>query len=382
MSALARNILDLAARLSGSLSGRSRLVFGLETPKPHRLKIGEPNSFSGWVFFHGGRTVRQIVFRADKEPTVVAAVELARPDIQAVVPQVEAAANCGFAATVPIGEGAERLHAGVVFEDGGTKGLFDYDLAAVRREADELSSWSKRLDALVVPDSELVFATQGMSDSFQYKESSIPGVRTIQSYLRHAGVAPETLSSMLDFGCGTGRLLVGWWAAGWSGPLAGCDVNSELIGWVQRHLPTEMRFDATAYRPPLPYGDASFDLVTAVSVFTHLGWASEEEWARELSRVLRPDGVLLLTLHGETYVHHTWSSDPQAVREFRRKGFLTFGGAETSNQFASFHTRRAVRRLFREFSIRAFFPNGRVRGCGVPFPVAAHQDVYVLRRLR
>ena len=165
--------LDLLARFRGSLSGRSRLVFGLETPKPDRLRFGESNSFSGWVFFHGPRVVRHVVLRPDRGPRVVAAVNIERPDVHAVAPRVEAAANCGFTATVPLEERARCLRAGVVFEDGGTSGLFAYDLAAVQREASELSSWSKRLDAVSVPDGELVFATQGGSDSLQYKETSI-----------------------------------------------------------------------------------------------------------------------------------------------------------------------------------------------------------------
>ena len=44
--------------------------------------------------------------------------------------------------------------------------------------------------------------------------------------------------------------------------------------------------------------DASIDVIYAISVFTHLSEAMHESWMAELRRVLKPDGILLATLHG------------------------------------------------------------------------------------
>jgi SAM-dependent methyltransferase len=50
-------------------------------------------------------------------------------------------------------------------------------------------------------------------------------------------------------------------------------------------------------RPPLPVPDGHYDLITALSVFTHITdtWA---EWLLEVHRVLSDDGVFLCTFQG------------------------------------------------------------------------------------
>ena len=55
--------------------------------------------------------------------------------------------------------------------------------------------------------------------------------------------------------------------------------------------------------PSLPIPDASIDLITAFSVFTHID-TFEIHWLAELSRILSNDGICYLTVHNED----TWAS--------------------------------------------------------------------------
>jgi SAM-dependent methyltransferase len=119
----------------------------------------------------------------------------------------------------------------------------------------------------------------------------------IADRVRSAGVELESLSALLDFGCGCGRIARHW--AGLDGPaIHGCDYNPELVQWCQRNLPflDARRNDLT---PPLPYADRTFDLVYAVSVFTHLPIELQGFWITEMTRILAPGGLLLVTLHGD-----------------------------------------------------------------------------------
>jgi SAM-dependent methyltransferase len=103
--------------------------------------------------------------------------------------------------------------------------------------------------------------------------------------------------AILDFGCGCGRLLRfsdrgdGTWRA------VGTDVNRAHVEWCRQALPGVVVRENDVH-PPLPFSDRSFDCVYSVSIFTHLSDRNARAWLRDLARVLRPGGVLIVTTHG------------------------------------------------------------------------------------
>lgn len=101
--------------------------------------------------------------------------------------------------------------------------------------------------------------------------------------------------SVLDFGCGCGRLARMF--NGYQGRYAGCDIDHRHVEWCAAALPY---VDAKLSRvhPPIPFDDNAFEAVISISIFTHLTEASQDEFLQELARVCRPGGVLFLTTHG------------------------------------------------------------------------------------
>ncbi len=77
----------------------------------------------------------------------------------------------------------------------------------------------------------------------------------------------------------------------------GTDVDQEAVGWCRAHL-AGGEFGTNAALPPLPYAADSFDIVYSVSVFTHLSEPMQDSWLEELHRILRPGGLLIITVHG------------------------------------------------------------------------------------
>ncbi|MBE0658541.1 MAG: methyltransferase domain-containing protein [Bryobacteraceae bacterium] len=133
--------------------------------------------------------------------------------------------------------------------------------------------------------------------AFNYIDGGRKAVHSIDGILRAAGSSLDAQTSILEFGCGCGRVLS---CLDRNNAIAGCDLNPDLIAWVNRRLP-EIDARVNGLEPPLPWMDGSFDLVFALSVFTHLPEPIAVRWMAELSRVLKPGGYLAISTHGEHY---------------------------------------------------------------------------------
>ena len=83
-----------------------------------------------------------------------------------------------------------------------------------------------------------------------------------------------------------------------SAEIWGCDIDHESVDWLQHNLCPPLHVLRNAAAPDrLPFEDGHFDVVWALSVFTHLAdtWAA---WLLELHRVLADDGILIATTIG------------------------------------------------------------------------------------
>src|SRR5438128_8946486 len=57
-------------------------------------------------------------------------------------------------------------------------------------------------DGLPIPPSELIFLVAGSADISWFLEAGARGADTVRDALRKQGIEMESLSSILDFGCG------------------------------------------------------------------------------------------------------------------------------------------------------------------------------------
>jgi ubiquinone/menaquinone biosynthesis C-methylase UbiE len=102
--------------------------------------------------------------------------------------------------------------------------------------------------------------------------------------------------SVLDVGCGTGRLSRAasayWPHAGFFG----VDPAEQMISEAKRLNPVASFEVSTA--ESLPFPDQTFDLVLSSLSFHH--WADQARGLREIARVLRPEGRFCLADHTAT----------------------------------------------------------------------------------
>jgi len=114
------------------------------------------------------------------------------------------------------------------------------------------------------------------------------------------GAAPRDCR-VLDFGIGWGRLARLWLKYGGPDRLDGCDAWDESLEkardcGLRNHL---VRSDPLL--ETLPFDEASFDIVWAFSVFTHLSPEAMLHGLTGLAKMLKPSGTLIFTVRPHSY---------------------------------------------------------------------------------
>jgi SAM-dependent methyltransferase len=183
-----------------------------------------------------------------------------------------------------------------------------------------------RLDAqLPIPPGRLIYLVAGHRDPEEFLRSGRATSEAIQRLLNKHGLKIEQFESVLDFGCGVGRVIRHWHKA--QGPQwHGTDYNPDLINWCRNNLKfAEFRINELSGQ--LPYDAESFDFIYVFSVFTHLNEPLQFFWINELSRVLKPGGFLYFTTHGEYYLSELNQQEREqffagnlVIREDQRSG--------------------------------------------------------------
>jgi SAM-dependent methyltransferase len=131
--------------------------------------------------------------------------------------------------------------------------------------------------------------------------------------------------TILDAGCGTGAILQ---RLGNVQRNVGVDLAAEALEFCRaRGLTNVQQADVSA----LPFADESFDAVISASVLYH-HWVSNVPAAvREMRRVLKPGGLLLVNLPAFSFLHSAHDDRVFTARRFRKPelvSLLTENGFE------------------------------------------------------
>ena len=202
-------------------------------------------------------------------------------------------------------------------------------------------------DGLPMPPIDLIRLTSGCyrrahdppAIRRRFESTSAEGAGWIRDMLARNGRPIERIPTLLDFGCGCGRVMRHWKDR--PGRRSGSDYNPHLVKWCEANLDFA-QFERNDLKPPLPFEGESFDLVYSISIFTHLDAPLQLPWMEELIRVTRPGGLILITVSGEDRLRAmpAWKH----VREPFEAGELVVRKAERvgTNACAVYHPRRYV----------------------------------------
>jgi len=200
-------------------------------------------------------------------------------------------------------------------------------------------------------------ARVGLGSRAEFEFVGREGARQILHAVASAGI--PALPDWLDFGCGCGRLARYLLETGDAHSYTGVDVDADQIAWAARNL--SGRFSVIRPDPPLELPDASFDVVMAISIFTHFNEDEQFAWLAETRRLLRPGGLLVATTLSPEYAPAVPGLTGEELARLEDRGFLAVDhGASTFNEKSTFHSRRYLEKAWsphfrlRSHAARAF----------------------------
>ncbi len=235
----------------------------------------------------------------------------------------------------------------------------------------------------LLPPSHLLLRISGNPSAKAFLSSFDDLRYTVKNYLQSAGFNFNQFEKILDFGCGVGRYLMAFEPELLPNQkLFGCDVFAECAEWCQENI----KFATVKHndiQPPLPFENNQFDLINAISVFTHLNLDLQHLWAWDIYRVLRPGGILFMTLHGPQFfpiiydIFRSGNAHKAEMYSIGEEGLFLYldhqGETDSQGQhtIAAVHTPAAYQEIFSMFKHIKRFPQSNL---------ANGQDLYILQK--
>src|SRR5207237_1980566 len=141
----------------------------------------------------------------------------------------------------------------------------DMTIAAQRAPAGGLA----QAGSVPLPPESLRHRVHGAADAESFLRVGQQCAEDIVAGLKRIGRSPDAFASVLDFGCGCGRVLRWLRPEFTSARVFGTDIDRQAVAWCGENLPG-IAFSVNAGLPPTGYASQCFDLIYAISVFSHL----------------------------------------------------------------------------------------------------------------
>ncbi|MEM1379450.1 MAG: methyltransferase domain-containing protein [Pseudomonadota bacterium] len=235
-----------------------------------------------------------------------------------------------------------------------------YGVGRVRRAAADNAAYRAEHPSVAFPPPELIQRTYGSASLRSFHWWGERNAAHIAAEIERFKPCPDP--HVLEWGCGLGRIgthLAERYA------YTGVDIDHQSIAWCADNL--KGRYTVNRSNPPLPFPDNTWDVVFAVSIFTHLSASAHEAWRDEVARILKPGGIFIFTVHGTDQALGLSDSEKATFTDGR---LVVRGGVrEGSRTFLAYHPEPYVENVL-------LAPFEQVRG---PIP-ACSQTLYIGRK--
>jgi SAM-dependent methyltransferase len=196
-----------------------------------------------------------------------------------------------------------------------------------------------------LPPSSLVFEACNHVNWHEYCVSGQVHARVFGDLIRKW--VPAGRISVCEWGCGPGRIIrhMPGTLQEKQAAFHGTDYDEKCVRWCSENL-DGISFARNDVAPPLPFDSEKFDCIFGYSVLTHLPEDLCMAWFKELKRVTKPGGCIIVTTLGERY---RFKLLPDERKQFDAGGMVgRKGGSVGGKCFAAFHPPRYMREVLFE----------------------------------
>ena len=252
--------------------------------------------------------------------------------------------------------------------------LVDYWRYLLDFKSNQLSNkaFSETHPDFQLPPPDLAYDAYGHTNWSAYYHSGKEHAQYISNLIRNNFSNPSL--KICEWGCGPARILrqIPQFFEDWNISLYGFDYNQRTIQWCQSNI-KGIVFKHNLLIPPLDQDDDSFDCLYCVSVFTHLSKEMHFAWIKEISRVVKPNGVIIFTTHGEPAKANLLSSE---LRMFDNGELVVRDKVEEGKRtFVAYHPPSFIREeLLKGLTVISHITN--------PIPQSLTQDIWIAKNTK
>jgi ubiquinone/menaquinone biosynthesis C-methylase UbiE len=150
------------------------------------------------------------------------------------------------------------------------------------------------------PPAEVQQKIHGHANAHSLRES-FKFYQLVKQYADYADRPFSPDKTLVDFGCGWGRVARLFMHSIAPPNIVGVEPNSERVAMARQHNPM-LCFLQSRRLPPLILRDGSVDYIVAFSVFSHLDEMFANAWINEFARIIKPGGIAFLTTQRRAFV--------------------------------------------------------------------------------
>ncbi len=228
--------------------------------------------------------------------------------------------------------------------------------------------FKKQHPNLAIPTDRYLFETFQVNYALYFSDGKLAAKEMLEwssAYLNN-----EPLH-MLDWGCGVGRIIQHIPKILPKAICYGADINQQRIKWCRNNI-NDVLFDCIEDEQ-LPYPSDLFDLVFGISVFTHIHGNEQSFWLKELQRITKPGGVIIVSTHGSFFEKNMNAAE---LTTYHSKGWQSNQYHEKGHRLLSTYN-KAVN--FKEIAAQYFTIEAFYEGKSHPDKLGG-QDCWILRK--